>query len=185
MGYEIFISYSSVDKVVANAVCSNLETAQFRCWIAPRDVQVGRPWAESIIKALNEVGIMVLIFSQHSNASKQVILEVERAVSKGISIVPVPHRQGEADRGARILPFRAALARRDRPAHAGPHQPAGHGGAQPRRAQPAAAVGIAAAGRGGDQNSSANSRRSRPDDWNRGASPNFIARMFRKLLEER
>ncbi len=37
MAHDIFTSYPSEDKNVANAVCSRLETLGVRCWIAPRD----------------------------------------------------------------------------------------------------------------------------------------------------
>src|SRR4051812_9039541 len=70
MAHDVFISYASSDKVVADAVCSQLESLHhIRCWIAPRDVTPGASWAESIIDALDESKIMVLIFSNNANAS--------------------------------------------------------------------------------------------------------------------
>ena len=90
MAHDVFISYASSDKVVADAVCSQLETLHhIRCWIAPRDVTPGASWAESIIDALDESKIMVLIFSSNANASMQIEREVERAVHKGINIIPL------------------------------------------------------------------------------------------------
>ena len=39
--HDVFISYSSHDKPIADAVCATVEGKRIRCWIAPRDVQAG------------------------------------------------------------------------------------------------------------------------------------------------
>lgn len=88
MAHSVFISYSSQDKKVADAVCATLEHRKIRCWIAPRDVLSGIPYAEALIDAIKGSSIMVLVFSSSSNDSPQVMREVERAVDKGIPIIP-------------------------------------------------------------------------------------------------
>lgn len=88
MVHDVFVSYSSKDKVVADAVCATLEANRIRCWIAPRDVPPGVSWPAALSKAIDECGTMVLVFSSDSNRSPQVIREVERAVSKGKPIIP-------------------------------------------------------------------------------------------------
>ena len=88
MAHSVFISYSSQDKKVADAVCATLEHRKIRCWIAPRDVLSGLPYAEALINAIKGSSIMVLVFSASSNDSPQVMREVERAVDKGIPIIP-------------------------------------------------------------------------------------------------
>ena len=60
-----------------------------RCWIAPRDVPAGSEWAEAIIDAIEHAIVMVLIFSTHSNESRQVRREIELAVSRGLTIMPI------------------------------------------------------------------------------------------------
>lgn len=89
MAHDVFISLSSHDKPISDAVCAGLEAHRIRCWVAPRDIAPGAEWAESIIEAINEARCMVLVFSGHANASPQVRREVERAVSKGIPVIPV------------------------------------------------------------------------------------------------
>ena len=86
--HEVFISYSNKDKPVADAICAKLEALSLRCWIAPRDVAAGHSWGSSIIEAIEEAKVMVLVYSGNSNLSPQVIREVERAVSKGLVLVP-------------------------------------------------------------------------------------------------
>jgi hypothetical protein len=88
MPFDVFISYSSKDKATADAACAALETAGIRCWIAPRDVRAGTEYAEGIIEGIDSCRIMVLIFSSNANASPQIHREIERAVSKGLTIIP-------------------------------------------------------------------------------------------------
>jgi hypothetical protein len=89
MSNDVFISYSSKDKTTANAACETLEARGIRCWIAPRDILPGEEYATSLVRALRDSRIMVLIFSSSSDQSQQVLREVERAVSKGMTILPL------------------------------------------------------------------------------------------------
>ncbi len=86
---KIFISYSSKDEDTALSVCVNLERRGIKCWIAPRDILSGESYGGSIVNAINNSLVMILIYSGNSNISPQVIREIERAVSKKIKIIPV------------------------------------------------------------------------------------------------
>ena len=88
MAHDVFISYSSQDKAVADALCARLEGDKIRCWIAPRDVLAGIPYAEALTDALAASRLMVLVLSAKSNESRHVMREVESAVSRGTPIVP-------------------------------------------------------------------------------------------------
>ena len=88
MAHQVLISYSSQDKLVADAACTKLEAQRISCWIAPRDILAGTEYGEAIIEAISGCRILVLIFSVHANDSPQVRREVERAISKGKIIVP-------------------------------------------------------------------------------------------------
>jgi hypothetical protein len=88
MAHDVFISYASEDKTVADAVCAKLEANGVRCWIAPRDVIPGQPYGEAIIDAIHDSRIMILIFSSRANASQHIPKEIERAVSHGVTIMP-------------------------------------------------------------------------------------------------
>jgi formylglycine-generating enzyme required for sulfatase activity len=89
MGHDVFISHSSKDKVIADAVCAALEQNGIRCWVAPRDILPGAYWPTSILKAIAECRLMILIFSRHTQNSYHVRREVERAVHHGLLIAPV------------------------------------------------------------------------------------------------
>ncbi len=88
MAHDVFISYSSKDKPVADAVCAGLETRGIRCWIAPRDIMPGVEWGGALIDAITASKVMVLIFSSNANSSPQIKREVERAVAKGVRLLP-------------------------------------------------------------------------------------------------
>jgi hypothetical protein len=89
MAFDAFISHSVKDKPIADAACATLEGMGIRCWMAPRDIPPGSEWAGSIIDAIDNCRIVVLIFSSHANISHQVHREVERAVAKGRPIFPL------------------------------------------------------------------------------------------------
>jgi hypothetical protein len=85
---DIFVSYSQPDRDCAYELTHHLETRGFTVWIAPRDVSPAAEWAAEIIDAICAARVMVLVFSESSNASPQVRREVERAVSKDLRILP-------------------------------------------------------------------------------------------------
>jgi hypothetical protein len=86
--HDVFVSYSTQDKPTADAVCAALEREGVRCWIAPRDILPSQSWAEAIVEGIARSRLLIVIFSSASNASEQVLREVERAVSKAIPILP-------------------------------------------------------------------------------------------------
>jgi hypothetical protein len=88
MAHDVFVSHSVKDNAVADAVVARLEAESVSCWIAPRDVVPGADWGESIIDAIESSRIMILIFSRSADASSQIKREVERAVNKGVYIIP-------------------------------------------------------------------------------------------------
>lgn len=85
----LFISHSSSEQELASAICEALEGHGFECWIAPRDVEGGASWAKSIVNAIVESRVLVLLLSDTAMKSPQVLREVERAVSNGVSVIPI------------------------------------------------------------------------------------------------
>lgn len=88
MGHDVFLSYSSLDKLAADAVCHGLEARGIRCWIAPRDQVAGQPYGEQITAAIQSAQVMVLIFSDNVNKSHAVHNEVDLAAAANVTIVP-------------------------------------------------------------------------------------------------
>ena len=65
MVHEVYICYSSNDKMTADAICHVLEENKFKCWIKPRDLGVHHI-AEEITQAIRASQIMVLVFSENA-----------------------------------------------------------------------------------------------------------------------
>src|ERR1017187_4892435 len=88
MQHDVFISHSSLDKAIAVTVCLRLEQAGIHCWIAPRDVLPGSDWASSIVKAIQDSRVVVLVFTENANLPGPVWKEIERASHHLKAILP-------------------------------------------------------------------------------------------------
>lgn len=84
---QIFISHSSENAKEAEAVCGIIEKAGHKCFLAPRDIRSGHEYAEEIIDGIDGSEAMVLLLSEAANSSPHVLREIERAVSKKLSII--------------------------------------------------------------------------------------------------
>jgi TIR domain len=85
---DVFVSYSQPDHDVAHELVARAESNGIQCWIAPRDVPPGESWPAAIIGAINNTRVMVLVFSAAANSSPQVCREVERAINRGVRVLP-------------------------------------------------------------------------------------------------
>lgn len=88
MKHDVFISYSTKDKAVADALCAALESNGVNCWIAPRNIEPGIPYARAIINGIKEIGLFLLVFTSNSNMSEHVINEVDIAFNANKEIIP-------------------------------------------------------------------------------------------------
>ena len=79
MAHDVFLSYSSADRLTADAVVAGLEAQGVRCWIAPRDIPAGTEYGQEIIEAVKGCRVCVVIFSASANASPHVRREHEIA----------------------------------------------------------------------------------------------------------
>lgn len=89
MHHDVFISYSSKDKAVADALVHFLEESKIRCWIAPRDIPPGSDYAEVIEGAILGAPIFLLVFSADSQESSWCRKEVSLALADGKVVVPI------------------------------------------------------------------------------------------------
>ena len=79
---------SSLNALEIHHLKNVLEAEGIRCWIAPRDITPSVEWAASIVDAIDQCRVMVLIFSAHANRSKQVQREVQQAFDGEKPVVP-------------------------------------------------------------------------------------------------
>ena len=78
---EVFISHSSNDAAVAQALCGILEQNGISCWMAPRNIMPGEDWATAIAKAITTTRVFLIIYSVNSAASTEVPKEIMLAGS--------------------------------------------------------------------------------------------------------
>ena len=92
MKVDVFISHHTKSSLkITEAICNNLESKNIRCWYAPRNT-VGA-YAKSIVEAINNCKIFLLILNKEASYSEDVLNEINLAVervraSENISIIP-------------------------------------------------------------------------------------------------
>lgn len=87
MDHRVFLSHSSADHAIAEAICNKLEGNGIRCWIAPRDIHT-TDWADSIMKGLQQCDVFVVVISRNSINSAEVTKEVTEATHVCRYILP-------------------------------------------------------------------------------------------------
>lgn len=88
MAHDVFITCPLRQSDKRKAVCEQLEAAGLRCWFAPRDLPEGAEWSTSILDAIQSARVVVFLFSQEANESRQIIREIECATARGKVVIP-------------------------------------------------------------------------------------------------
>jgi len=61
MAFDVFISYSTRNKLIADAMKQYLQSKGIRCWKAPDDIVEGESWAAAIPRAIKAVSISKVV----------------------------------------------------------------------------------------------------------------------------
>ncbi len=88
MNHKVFISYSTKTSDTAFAICKALEREGIKCWIAPRDIELGDDYGDLIDKAITECSVFLLVYSAAAMQSLWVRGEVNLAFTLGKHILP-------------------------------------------------------------------------------------------------
>lgn len=86
--FEVFISHSTKNRIIADALKHNLERNGIRCWKAPDNILPGQVWEVAITDAIRSCQIMLLIWSSDSQESRQVQRELSVAANAGKVVIP-------------------------------------------------------------------------------------------------
>lgn len=86
--HDVFISYSSKDSAITEAVRGFLEANGISCWMAPGSIPNGSNYTKEIPKAIRECRIFVLILTDHAQKSIYVPMELDLAVKYEKKIMP-------------------------------------------------------------------------------------------------
>jgi hypothetical protein len=88
MPHDVFINHATAGKLTAYAICSQLESIGIRCWILPRDLNMGIAWDQSIANAVKSCRLMILVLSDYATRSDRVERQLEIAFNHGVVVIP-------------------------------------------------------------------------------------------------
>ena len=88
MSQQVFISYASADKAIADRICGALESVGVSCWIAPRNITPGIDFPSAIVEGISAAHAFVLVLTEHAAASPHVLSEVGHAFNGKKRILP-------------------------------------------------------------------------------------------------
>ena len=87
--YDVFISYSRLDSVIADELANALKAKGVKCWIDRSGQYSGKNYKSVIVDKIRHSSIVMFISSQNSNESENVIKEISVAVELKKPIIPV------------------------------------------------------------------------------------------------
>lgn len=88
MDHEVFISYSSKQKNIADGIKHYLEEYRISCWMAPDSIPPSSSYPEEINKAISKCKVCLLVYSNTASLSPWVKKEVNQAINFGKAILP-------------------------------------------------------------------------------------------------
>ena len=88
MSKQIFISHSTKDAPAANKMVKYLEDSGLTCFIAPRDIEGGKPYGLCLTENIRDCSLVVVIGSGNINGSEHVMNEIDLAVNNNKPIIP-------------------------------------------------------------------------------------------------
>jgi formylglycine-generating enzyme required for sulfatase activity len=104
MKYDLFISHSSADAEAALTFVNEIESRGIlKCWVAPRDIPIGASYQREIVRAIENCGGFVLLFSRNTNESEHVLREIELAGQFKKAIYPIKIDASEPAEGIRYF----------------------------------------------------------------------------------
>lgn len=84
---QVFISYKSQNKNIADRICGILESNGYSCWIAPRNETPGKDYGGKIIDVVKKCKVVVLVASSLINKSNHILAEITCAFDTGKPII--------------------------------------------------------------------------------------------------
>ena len=89
MGSEVFISYSSLDRDRVMPVVDSLRGNGISVWVDEGNIHAADLWSEQIVQAIADCHVMVVMLSQNSTDSHNVVKEVMLASEQKKALLPV------------------------------------------------------------------------------------------------
>jgi len=89
MSAEVFISYSSQDYERVMTLVERLRVAGVAVWVDEGGIDAATLWSESIVEAIAECHVLIMMVSSHSTDSHNVLKEVMIASESKKTILPI------------------------------------------------------------------------------------------------
>ncbi len=86
---SFFVSHIGDDSLITRRIVSGLETKGHRCWYYERDALPGIPFQRQTFAAIGRSEAVILLISQRSLLSKELVREIEEAYKLGCPIIPI------------------------------------------------------------------------------------------------
>ncbi len=87
MSIDVFISFSSEDKALTERIYERIKKYGLTPWMSSKDIRPGRDYQQSIVEAIQDASLVLLIFSSKANKSMEIIKELSLASTK--MVIPV------------------------------------------------------------------------------------------------
>lgn len=97
MKYDVFISYSRRDAEIIDRIESELNRYGISCFVDRSGINPGEDYAEVIAKALFESDLMLFVWSENSNQSRETANEVALAIDFEKTVIPFKIGKFQAD----------------------------------------------------------------------------------------
>lgn len=87
--HDVFVSFSFKDQVIAEELVNKLLNQYcITHWICTRDIRAGEHYKRTIVKAIADAGLVLMIQSESSMASQEVPKEISIALAKNKTVIP-------------------------------------------------------------------------------------------------
>ena len=97
---EVFVSYAFEDESWAQSVVGALEAQGYACFVASRDIVPGSPsYARDVVRAIKGSRLLVVLLSQASNASDDVLSEITLAKNHKVPRLALRIDEAQLDDG--------------------------------------------------------------------------------------
>jgi hypothetical protein len=103
MAHDVFISFSSADRKLAEKICDDLDSRGIKCWISSRGIRGGQNYQGAIGNALLDAAVMVLVFSASADKSDEIIKELSIASKFKKHVIPVRIEDFSPEKGSKFI----------------------------------------------------------------------------------
>ena len=88
MAKQVFISHSSKDRDMAEAIYQYLTSQGIQCWMDIHDIRKGIPYAREIMRGIDGSDLLVVVYSRNVNNSEDILNEIDQFHTARKTIIP-------------------------------------------------------------------------------------------------